>query len=218
MINIVLGYHKVKKESLSSQARTKIEELMLQGRLAGKVTERDLAERLKMSRAPIREAMRELLNDGLLERTSSRIVTVRQLDFDEIEEIYRIRTLLEAQAAALAAERVTDPELNHFRKIHFEMIEAAREDDFKAYYQSNIEFHRAIHSAARSPRLAAIIEQVMKESLLLRSRGLVDQENLSRSIAEHEQMIKAFEAHDSELASLFMSRHIAGGLDRLHLR
>ena len=191
---------------------------MLQGALAGKVTERYLAEQLDMSRAPVREAMRELVNDGLLERTSSRIVVVRQLNLDEIEEIYRIRTMLEAQAAALAAERSTEKELRHFRELHRLMLEAAKNDDFEGYYLLNIDFHRAIHVAANSPRLAAIIEQVMKESLLLRSRGLVDNENLDRSSQEHAQMISAFESRDAELASLFMTRHIAGGLRRLHLR
>lgn len=208
----------MKKESLSSQARRQIEELMLQGALAGKVTERYLAELLDMSRAPVREAMRELVNDGLLERTSSRIVVVRQLNLDEIEEIYRIRTLLEAQAAALAAERSTSKELTKFRELHEQMLEAAKSDDFERYYLLNIDFHRAIHVAAHSPRLAAIIEQVMKESLLLRSRGLVDNENLYRSSQEHAQMISALESRDAELASLFMTRHIAGGLHRLHLR
>lgn len=208
----------MKKDSLSAQARAKIEELILQGVLRDKVTERDLADRLVMSRAPVREAMRELLIDGLLERISSRTVVVRNLNLDEIEEIYRIRTSLEAQAAELAAQRVTPDELSDFRSLHEQMLDAAEREDFGVYYQCNIDFHRKIHQAARSPRLAAIIEQVMKESLLFRSRGLVDRENVEQSIVEHQQLLQALEKHDAELASLFMTRHIAGGLRRLHLR
>ena len=80
-------------DSLSLKARKKTEEFILQGILkAGdKITERDLAERLGMSRAPVREAIRELIGVGLLEQISARQIVVRQLLLSEVKEIFSIR-------------------------------------------------------------------------------------------------------------------------------
>jgi len=207
----------VKAESLSAKARSKIEELILEGSLVDKVTERDLAQRLKMSRAPIREAMRELLNVGLLERQGPRSIVVRELNVSEIEEIYHIRSILEARAAGLAAQKITKNQVTELNTLHNKMITSAKEVDIDNYYDLNILFHKKIHTAAHSPRLIALIDMVMKESLLFRSRGLVDIENIETSIKDHTLILDALTAKDAELASLFMSRHIEGGLARLKL-
>lgn len=208
----------MKTESLSAKARSMIEELILEGHLVGKATERDLAQRLHMSRAPIREAMRELINVGLLERQGPKTIIVREMKISEIEEIYQIRKILEAHATSIAASKMTTHHFERLQELHTQMISAAHEENYDLYYEYNISFHQTIHEAADSPRVTALIKQVMKESMLFRSRGLVDQENLQKSIKEHEQLLGAFADKDEELAKLFMTRHIEGGLNRLHLR
>lgn len=202
------------------RARNLIEELILEGTLATgeKITERDLADRLGMSRAPIRDAIKELIADGLLHRLGTRSIVVRELKLSEIDEIYSIRTLLEARAAFLAARRITPDDMTRLVELHERMKDAAHESLFSVYYELNISFHQIIHQAANSPRLASMIETVMRESLLFRSRGLVDQSNLMESIAEHEMLIRALKTQDAELAELCMHRHIRGGLERLRLR
>src|SRR5210317_2131013 len=95
---------------LSLQARKQIEEFILDGvlRTEDKITERDMAVRLGMSRAPVREAIRELINAGLLEQISARQIVVRQLLLSEVKEIFAIREMLEAKASALAATRISE--------------------------------------------------------------------------------------------------------------
>lgn len=207
----------MKDESLSAKARALIEELILEGSLKDKVTERDLAERLKMSRAPIREATRELIHVGLLERQGPKTIVVRELNVSEIDEIYHIRSMLEARAAGLAAHRITKNQLEELSTLHNKMILCAKQIDIHSYYDLNIIFHKKIHTAADSPRLIALIDIVMNESLLFRSRGLVDVKNIETSIKDHTLILDALTANDAELASLFMSRHIEGGLARLEL-
>ena len=206
-------------KSLSQQARKNTEELILQGRLkAGtKITERDLAEKLGMSRAPVREAIKELINVGLLDQVSARQIIVKQLGVNEVKEIFCIREMLESKAAALAASNMTLPALETLETLHDTMQQAAFAGKHGDYFDLNIEFHYCIHAAARSPRLAALIDQIMKESLIYRSRILVDQENIRRSLEEHEQLIKSIRAKDCELTGLLMSRHIYGGFERLDL-
>jgi len=206
-------------ESLSNKARRKTEELILKGSLAAgaKITERDLAERLGMSRAPVREAIRELVSVGLLEQISPRQIVVRQLELTEVREIFKIREMLEARAISLATERITTEQYNSLEKLHLAMKTTASEGAFSDYFDLNIAFHNLIHEIASAPRLATLIDQVMRESLLFRSRGLVDEKNIRASIEEHEQLLKALQAGDGELASLLMSRHIQGGFYRLEL-
>ena len=206
-------------DSLSLKARQQTEEFILQGILkAGdKITERDLAERLGMSRAPVREAIRELISVGLLEQISARQIVVRQLLLSEVKEIFSIREMLEAKAAATAAERIAESDLQELDKLHAEMKRIANSDDLADYFDLNIQFHKLIHTVADSPRLMNLIDQVMRESLLFRSRSLANHENIQKSIEEHEQLIKAFKEHDQQLASILMARHIHGGFKRLEL-
>ena len=206
-------------ESLSNKARRKTEELILSGSLVAgsKITERDLAERLGMSRAPVREAIRELVSVGLLEQISARQIVVRQLELSEVKEIFEIRGMLEARAASLASVLITAEQYKALEELHLRMKTTAANNDLAHYFKQNISFHKLIHEIAAAPRLATLIDQVMRESLLFRSRGLVDEANICSSIAEHEELLKALRVGDRELAGLLMSRHIQGGFNRLEL-
>lgn len=205
--------------SLSLQARKQIEEFVLDGilRTGDKITERDMATRLGMSRAPIREAIRDLVNAGLLEQISARQIVVRQLLVTEIEEIFNIRALLEGKAAALAAANRHSGQLEQLQDLLEQMILVARSLDYPTYFDLNIQFHKLIHQIANAPRLLGLIDQIMRESLLLRSRSLVNEDHIQNSINEHSQILKSLETGDSELADLLMTRHVQNGFNRLEL-
>ena len=204
---------------LSLQARKQIEEFILDGvlRTEDKITERDMAVRLGMSRAPVREAIRELINAGLLEQISARQIVVRQLLFTEIEEIFDIRAMLEGRAAALAAGNRQSGQLKQLQSLFERMILVADSQDYPTYFDLNIQFHKLIHQIANAPRLLSLIDQIMRESLLLRSRSLVNEDHIQNSINEHNQILMSLESGDSELAELLMIRHVQNGFNRLEL-
>lgn len=204
---------------LSLQARKQIEEFILDGvlRTEDKITERDMAVRLGMSRAPVREAIRELINAGLLEQISARQIVVRQLLFTEIEEIFDIRAMLEGKAAALAAGNRQSGQLKQLQSLFERMILVADSQDYPTYFDLNIQFHKLIHQIANAPRLLSLIDQIMRESLLLRSRSLVNENQIQNSINEHSQILMSLETGDSELAGLLMTRHVQNGFNRLEL-
>ena len=204
---------------LSLQARKQIEEFILDGvlRTEDKITERDMAVRLGMSRAPVREAIRELINAGLLEQISARQIVVRQLLFTEIEEIFDIRAMLEGKAAALAAGNRQSGQLKQLQSLFERMILVADSQDYPTYFDLNIQFHKLIHQIANAPRLLSLIDQIMRESLLLRSRSLVNEDHIQNSIKEHNQILMSLESGDSELAELLMIRHVQNGFNRLEL-
>ena len=204
---------------LSLQARKQIEEFILDGilRTEDKITERDMAMRLGMSRAPVREAIRELINAGLLEQISARQIVVRQLLFTEIEEIFEIRAMLEGKAAALAAANRQSGQLEQLQGLFEQMTLVAHRLDYPTYFDLNIQFHKLIHQIANAPRLLSLIDQIMRESLLLRSRSLVNENQIQNSINEHSQILMSLETGDSELAGLLMTRHVQNGFNRLEL-
>jgi len=204
---------------LRLQARKQIEEFILEGvlRTEDKITERDMAVRLGMSRAPVREAIRELINAGLLEQISARQIVVRQLLFTEIEEIFDIRAMLEGKAAALAAGNRQSGQLKQLQSLFERMILVADSQDYPTYFDLNIQFHKLIHQIANAPRLLSLIDQIMRESLLLRSRSLVNEDHIQNSINEHNQILMSLESGDSELAELLMIRHVQNGFNRLEL-
>jgi DNA-binding GntR family transcriptional regulator len=204
---------------LSLQARKQIEEFILDGilRTEDKITERDMAMRLGMSRAPVREAIRELINAGLLEQISARQIVVRQLLFTEIEEIFEIRAMLEGKAAALAAANRQSGQLKQLQGLFEQMTLVAHRLDYPTYFDLNIQFHKLIHQIANAPRLLSLIDQIMRESLLLRSRSLVNEDHIQYSINEHSQILMSLETGDSELAELLMTRHVQNGFNRLEL-
>ena len=204
---------------LSLQARKQIEEFILDGvlRTEDKITERDMAVRLGMSRAPVREAIRELINAGLLEQISARQIVVRQLLFTEIKEIFDIRAMLEGKAAALAAGNRQSGQLKQLQSLFERMILVADSQDYPTYFDLNIQFHKLIHQIANAPRLLSLIDQIMRESLLLRSRSLVNEDHIQNSINEHNQILMSLESGDSELAELLMIRHVQNGFNRLEL-
>jgi DNA-binding GntR family transcriptional regulator len=204
---------------LSLQARKQIEEFILDGvlRTEDKITERDMAVRLGMSRAPVREAIRELINAGLLEQISARQIVVRQLLFTEIEEIFDIRAMLEGKAAALAAGNRQSGQLKQLQSLFERMILVADSQDYPTYFDLNIQFHKLIHQIANAPRLLSLIDQIMRESLLLRSRSLVNEDHIQNSINEHNQILMSLESGDSDLAELLMIRHVQNGFNRLEL-
>ncbi|MCH1449869.1 MAG: GntR family transcriptional regulator [Litoricolaceae bacterium] len=204
---------------LSLQARKQIEEFILDGilRTEDKITERDMAMRLGMSRAPVREAIRELINAGLLEQISARQIVVRQLLFTEIEEIFEIRAMLEGKAAALAAANRQSGQLKQLQGLFEQMTLVAHRLDYPTYFDLNIQFHKLIHQIANAPRLLSLIDQIMRESLLLRSRSLVNENHIQNSINEHSQILMSLETGDSELAGLLMTRHVQNGFNRLEL-
>ena len=142
---------------------------------------------------------------------------VRQLELSEVREIFEIREMLEARAASLASERITNSQYKTLEELHLKMKTTAANTEFSDYFDLNIAFHTFIHEIAAAPRLATLIDHVMRESLLFRSRGLVDEANIRSSIEEHEQLLKALRTGDGELAGLLMSRHIQGGFNRLEL-
>jgi DNA-binding GntR family transcriptional regulator len=163
-----------------------------------------LASRLGVSRTPIREALRRLEQDGLVERTSRGVrVVVRSPE--QILEIYEVRILLEAQAARTAVERATSLDLNRLRVIHEQAVAAEHEDD-DGRARLNRLFHQALWAASHNSALLNVIEHVFAQ---LHSRTpLSSPGRWERILTEHGQLLQAITDRRADDAAAIATEHM----------
>jgi DNA-binding GntR family transcriptional regulator len=207
----------MRDNSLSGVVRHEIETLILSGELpAGtRVNENAVALRLGVSRGPVREACRALVELGLLDLIPNRGVFVRRMDRHDVEEVYDLRAGLTGLAGSLVTARITDAEIDRLRAMVEAMDESAAVDDFPSFYPVNLEFHDVILQLTGNSRLIRSYRALIKEFQLFRTHGLVQPNALRESNEEHHAILDALERRDSAAAYDTSFRHVLHGKQRM---
>jgi DNA-binding GntR family transcriptional regulator len=184
---------------LHDQVLRKLRTMLVEGRIAAgaKLNERELAERLQVSRTPLREAIKQLAAEGLVSLLPHRGAVAVQLDEREVHHTFELMAALEGLSGELAAQRIADDELQAIRALHFEMMAAFTRRDLSAYYRINAQIHAAINAAAKNPVLARTYAQTNARLQALRFRSNQDERKWKRAVKEHTQMIDALAARDA---------------------
>ncbi len=174
-----------------------------------RLRETDLADRLGISRTPIREAIRQLEADGLVIHLPRQGATIRSLDYAEVIELYEMRAVLEGTAARLAARAASDVELVELAALNADLTAApagvlARE--------LNRQFHRTLIDAAKNRFLLKAMSALQKTLLILGPTTLADPSRAGEAIAEHGLVLAALQARDGTAAELAMRAHIEAAL------
>ena len=206
----------MRTQSLTSLVQEEIDRQITTGELAAgkRINEIALAERLGISRGPIREACRALVQAGLLEAVRNRGVFVRQIGPAEMAEVYDVRAALDHMAGRTLAERITRAQLTALKQLVRRMDQAAKRRQIAEYYPLNLAFHRSIIDYAGNRRLAGIYQGLVKELHLSRRAGLVQGGGLHFSNDEHKEIVAALEAHDPALTARLMEAHVLEGKKR----
>jgi DNA-binding GntR family transcriptional regulator len=205
----------LKSQSLTSLLKGEIERLILEGEFAAgeRINENALATRFGVSRGPIREACRALVELGLVELIPNRGVFIRKIDTREAEQLYDLRAGLFGLAARLLADSITDAELTELETLLARMDAAAQ--SFDDYYPLNLRLHELIIAYTGNERLISAYRQLVKELHLFRARGLVQGGGLAVSNAEHRDIVAALRARDSVRAFEAAYRHVQEGKGRM---
>ena len=168
--------------------------------------EEELANSLSVSRTPVREALRLLADQGLIEIRANRRSYVADVTEAQFEELMDILSFLESYSAARAATRISPEALAELKEINAE-IERAVEDD-QRFLQLNSRFHRAIHQAAGSHKIYELIDRVIDfHHNLYFKFGQIPARHNPLSVIEHQNIIQALEDGDAEYAALQMKAH-----------
>jgi DNA-binding GntR family transcriptional regulator len=195
----------------SARAHAHLERAILIGELKPRerLVESDLAERLGLSRTPIREALRRLEERGLVRTLPHRGAVVADLSPQEAESIYAVRVCLEILATRLAAAAGTARHLDRIAGLEAACARSASDGDLLALMAANDRFHDAIYAAAGNPCLLELIQQLRQRVSLIRFSAWSHPDRIGRSLAEHRQIVALLRARD-------MTR--MAGLIRKHLR
>lgn len=179
-----------------------------------RLTEEDLARAISVSRTPIREALRRLHAEGLVQFEPNHGAMVSSYGPEAAEEIFELRALLEPISASRAAERATADAIANMRSLAEKQSAESRQrkgDFLMRIGQLNDEFHRAVQAAARSPRLGKTLSGLIEAPLILRTFEQYTPTELKRSADQHLELIQAFEERDSMWAHSIMRTHILAG-------
>ena len=183
---------------LHQHAAARLRQLIVEGLIApgAKLNERELAEQLEVSRTPLREAIRMLAAEGLVELAPHRGAVAVQLAPQDIADTFEVIAGLEGQSGELAAARISEPELAEIRALHYEMLAAHTRRDLPTYYRLNANIHDHINAAARNPVLTRTYCTVNARLQALRFRSNFDEGKWARAVREHERMVELLAARD----------------------
>lgn len=202
--------------ALSQDAYVRLRGLILGGSLAADepLSERQLAVRLKVSRMPVREALRQLESEGLLEIVPFRGAFIRHLSLAEVRDIYEARQAIEGTAAFLAAKRGVTGKLRNFRARLAATVDPKASADLRKIQREGAAFHTAIVEASRNARLLMIVQSLRSQiTLTLRMALEFDPKRIRNTNTEHLRILDAIESGDAPEARDRMVAHLAAGLE-----
>ncbi|MCJ7788865.1 MAG: GntR family transcriptional regulator [Candidatus Atribacteria bacterium] len=181
-----------------------------------RLVESKLAELMKVSRTPIREAIIELEQKGLVVSSPPKGVKVAPLPTkEELIEFYDINSVLRGLAARKAIKDITSKNIKHLEEIINESERFLKEDSLKEIARLNLRFHDIIDESSKSKELILLLNYVYKKSRE-RFSEIISQKNRQRkSIEEHKEILKALKEKDEKLVEQLMIRHIENGKEAL---
>jgi DNA-binding GntR family transcriptional regulator len=184
-------------------------------RPGARLIETELADRLDVSRTPVRQALSRLEAEGIAARDERGGLVVASLDYDQLGELYEVREMAEALAAKLAARHASPAEID----ILNELVEAdrARLEDAAALALSNRVFHQQLYRASHNRYLIRILDAMRRSLALLSGTTLASAGRGPASIDEHAAIVAAIATRDEDAAEAATRRHIVNAL-RTRLR
>ncbi|AOB32674.1 GntR family transcriptional regulator [Bordetella sp. H567] len=218
------AFAEIKNTSLGKLVRDQLLNQILAGEFepGQALRESELVERLKVSRVPVREALRELESSGLVVSRKHSGVYVRELSDEEVRDLYQFRALLDSHAGRMASQLPADRRealVNALEPCTDAMDAAIRDANPQAYYRENLRFHWLFIECAGNREIAKTYREVIQKLHLARLKNLSSETHREQSNAEHKQIVKALRdsttiAHADHCAQL-LAHHVINAHDRL---
>ncbi|HEX7012339.1 MAG TPA: GntR family transcriptional regulator [Steroidobacteraceae bacterium] len=187
---------------------------------SARITEQEVAAIAGVSRTPVREALRKLHAEGLLEFVPHQGAVVTEWTAEDRDDVFELRAMLESYGAARAARRVTDEGIAELRHLAEEQYhETLRKTDgyLERVGALNSQFHRRIHDFAGSTRLVSALASLIEAPLMMKTFQAYQDEDLIRSASHHLEIVRALEARDGDWSAALMRSHILGARGALRL-
>lgn len=182
--------------------------------LGTKLREVELSAMLGVSRSPLREALRILEAEGLIQITPNRGAFVTQLEEKDLKEIHGLRELLEVYAIRLACERITARDIRELEAVMKETEESLASDDYFAYLKISQKIHDFFVQRCDNTRLQNIYKNIWNITLAIAALSKTESPDRRASLAEHKKIVKALEQKDADKAEKYLREHLNAGHER----
>ncbi|MGF6375619.1 DNA-binding GntR family transcriptional regulator [Clostridiales Family XIII bacterium PM5-7] len=211
-----LEENKTTNQPLSGNLYAELQEDILMGKLkaGSKLTEQKICEEYKVSRTPVREALRQLEVEGLIENIPNRGAFVIGLSQQDIEDMFLLRRSYEIQAVRWAIERISTEEMDELEET-FEFMEFyTMKNDIGKMQSINTAFHQIIYNATHNRMLRQLLSSYQLYLKFCNPPNYYAPDYLSTVLEEHRAIFEAFKAHDVEGGALAMTAHMDNARER----
>jgi len=173
-----------------------------------RLMEIQLAEEMGVSRTPVREAIRKLELEGFVVMIPRKGAYVAGISLKDIADVFEIRAALEALAAGLAAERITDEELEEMERILVKKAEIIENNDLDSVVELDTGFHAIMFKASRNERLVQILNNLQEQIQRFRATSLAVPGRFREALEEHRKIVEALSERNVVLAQGLAAEHI----------
>lgn len=190
-----------------------------------RLMEVQLADKMGVSRTPVREAIRKLELEGLVNMLPRKGAHVADLSAKDIMDVLEVRSTLDGLATTLAASRITEEELKELKHVQAQFVNYVEKDNLQGSIKKDVEFHELIYRASRNEKLIQIANNLREQVQRFRVIYLKDFSNTREIIREHSEIVEAISRKDVDTAQKVAQRHIKNqeeaivkALQKAHIR
>jgi DNA-binding GntR family transcriptional regulator len=205
----------IRRRTLHDELVERLRDMISDGELppGTRVPEKLLCIRFGVSRTPLREALKVMASEGLIDLLPNRGATVAKLSIADVEEMFPVMGHLEAMAGELACAHITDEEIAEIRLLHYQMVLHYTRSERPAYFKINQEIHDRILSAARNRTLANLHRSLAGRIRHVRYLANMSKARWTQAVEEHELILNALIARDGPRLGVILKRHLANKLE-----
>lgn len=207
----------IARKSLHEELADILREMIVDCQLTpgDRINEKKLTEQFGVSRTPLREALKVLSKEGLIQLNVNRGAIVAPVTLSDLQEVFPVLAALEGAAGELACEKISDREIQSIRKAQTRMEQAYDAGDLNTYFRYNQEIHQRILDAADNPTLASHHRSLYGRVQRARFMANLSDERWQSAVEEHKEILSALEQRDGARLSVILRRHLAGKLAAL---
>ncbi len=207
----------IARVTLHEEVLTRLRDMIIEGVLppGSRINEGQVGASLGVSRTPLREAIKTLMSEGLVEILPAKGAIVRRFDEQDVFHILEVLKSLEQTAARLLCARASDAELAALTKLHKDMMALYRARDRLSYFKCNQQIHSGLVRLSGNPVLAEMHDQLQSRIKRVRFVGNDKPDRWAGAVEEHEVMCRAWQARDGERLAAILGLHLDRTMDRV---
>jgi len=207
----------IEKKSLADRIAEVVRKLILEGDLppGTRLLEQDLSKKLGISRAVLREALRSLQEEGLVEARHNHGKFVAELDLHDMQEIYNLRKILEGFAVEIVISQANDKDLQQLSDMVDKTIKAAKNGDYERANDHDLNWHKQIWNLSNNERLYDFLSSMSAQIRMFLTINSYQYENLMDGVILHREIMNAMVARDANTAVELMKKHIQEAIETL---